>query len=37
MKKLIIEVPEYSDSDGIKYNWIGDFTVKFNLEMQTVF
>ena len=21
MKKLIIEVPEYSDSDGIKYYW----------------
>ena len=29
MKKLNIEVPEYSDSDGIKYNWIGDFTIKY--------
>lgn len=36
MKKLIIEVPEYSDSDGIKYNWIGDFTIKVSIEGNSI-
>lgn len=36
MNKIIIEVPEYSKTEGVKCNWIGDFTIKVSIEGDSI-